>query len=545
MVLGYEQPVDIPVQSIYNTDMMKTYLGALQRDYEQGVKEFNDFRDKYGDFISPIDGASEEYYNTGVGSVMNVYDSLRNQGIDPIRSVEGRGALIRAINGVDRAKLARIRQSSENATTYLKAVQDAKKNNDFDPLLEGISIAQSRGYDPFKYTEQDLIDLGNNPFKGYDSSQLWNRLGPEQDFDVATYWKPTLSAVKPETEEKDGYFYTGVKLDKLKNAVLPQLDRFLSTGRGASEYRNAMAEYVAQHPEETDPSKVDAGARDLLATQIASPYVTNGEPTPTEATKSRYSRSGGGYRGGGYRGGGGSGTYDYNDPQVNLIQLANDQSASLISPGSTLQTLTNDLDNGTGKYSKIKQAIINGGGKYSAKEAFARQSKASLSYYGLFVDKKGIIGNRKANRTATWAEVNNALLNRAEDSGWLADAYAKSGLGGLYINKKTGGIKFKGSNKIYSPNNLLSKMCGYAGKTRKIEKPEDYAITGQSYVGYTDGAFHRYFQFYNVNDPNDTVWVDSGRLHSTMSADGRVLQANNIIGIGGGKFKNNADPLNQ
>ena len=66
MVLGYEQPVDIPVQSIYNTDMMKTYLGALQRDYEQGVKEFNDFRDKYGDFISPIDGASEEYYNTGV-----------------------------------------------------------------------------------------------------------------------------------------------------------------------------------------------------------------------------------------------------------------------------------------------------------------------------------------------------------------------------------------------------------------------------------------------------------------------------------------------
>ena len=179
MVLGYEQPVDIPVQSIYNTDMMKTYLGALQRDYEQGVKEFNDFRDKYGDFISPIDGASEEYYNTGVGSVMNVYDSLRNQGIDPIRSVEGRGALIRAINGVDRAKLARIRQSSENATTYLKAVQDAKKNNDFDPLLEGISIAQSRGEDPFKYTEQDLIDLGNNPFKGYDSSQLWNRLGPE------------------------------------------------------------------------------------------------------------------------------------------------------------------------------------------------------------------------------------------------------------------------------------------------------------------------------------------------------------------------------
>lgn len=37
MVLGYEKPVDIPVMSIYDKDMMKTYLGALQRDYEQGL----------------------------------------------------------------------------------------------------------------------------------------------------------------------------------------------------------------------------------------------------------------------------------------------------------------------------------------------------------------------------------------------------------------------------------------------------------------------------------------------------------------------------
>lgn len=541
MVLGYEQPVDIPVQSIYNTDMMKTYLGALQRDYEQGVKQFNDFRDKYGDFISPIDGASEEYYNTGVGSVMNVYDSLRNQGIDPIRSVEGRGALIRAINGVDRAKLARIRQSSENATTYLKAVQDAKKNNDFDPLLEGISIAQSRGEDPFKYTEQDLIDLGNNPFKGYDSSQLWNRLGPEQDFDVATYWKPTLSAVKPETEEKDGYFYTGVKLDKLKNAVLPQLDRFLSTGRGASEYRNAMAEYVAQHPEETDPSKIDAGARDLLATQIASPYVTNDAPTPTESTRQRYSRSGGGYRGGG-----GSGTYDYNDSPINLIQLANDEAASQISAGSTLQTLTNDLDNGTGVYSNIKQALTKEGKEYSAKEAFARQSTASLRSYDLaFSKNKTIVDIKRGHKIALWPRVNEVLLNRAQDAGWLADAYAKSGLGGLYISKTSGGIKFKASNKIYSPNNLLAKMCGAEGTTRKVEKPEDYAISGQSYVGYADGAFHRYFLFYNVNNPDDTVWVDSGRIQSTMSTQGRLLQAHNMRGMGGGAFKNDAPFNNQ
>lgn len=205
MVLGYEQPVDIPVQSIYNTDMMKTYLGALQRDYEQGVKEFNDFRDKYGDFISPIDGASEEYYNTGVGSVMNVYDNLRNQGIDPIRSVEGRGALIRAINSVDRAKLARIRQSADAATKYLDAVQKSKAANTFDPVLEGIAL-RAAGFDP----EGNLTDeqLGNNPLAGFDNSKLWTRTGPEQKLDVVNYFNDKFSKVPLRTKEftdSDGF----------------------------------------------------------------------------------------------------------------------------------------------------------------------------------------------------------------------------------------------------------------------------------------------------------------------------------------------------
>jgi len=29
MILGYEQPVEMPTMSIYDKDMMKMYLGAL------------------------------------------------------------------------------------------------------------------------------------------------------------------------------------------------------------------------------------------------------------------------------------------------------------------------------------------------------------------------------------------------------------------------------------------------------------------------------------------------------------------------------------
>ena len=71
MILGYEQPVDIPVMSMYDKDMMKMYLGALREDYKDSVKAYDDFVNKYGDFVRPIDGATEAYYNAGVGGVMN------------------------------------------------------------------------------------------------------------------------------------------------------------------------------------------------------------------------------------------------------------------------------------------------------------------------------------------------------------------------------------------------------------------------------------------------------------------------------------------
>lgn len=205
MILGYEQPVDIPVMSIYNQQAIKDYVGAVQKDYEQGVKEFNDFRDKYGDFVSPIEGASEEYYNTGVGSVMNVYDNLRNQGIDPIRSIEGRGALMRAINNVDRAKLARMRQSAETVGKYLDNVQKAKAAKTFDPVLEGIAL-RAAGFDP----EGNLTDeqLGNNPLAGFDNNQLWTRVGPEQKLDIVSYFNDKFSKVPLRTKEfvdSDGF----------------------------------------------------------------------------------------------------------------------------------------------------------------------------------------------------------------------------------------------------------------------------------------------------------------------------------------------------
>lgn len=63
MILGYEQPVDIPVMSMYDNDMLKMYLGALKSDYDEGLKEQQEFNKMASEFYSPIDKDNESWYN--------------------------------------------------------------------------------------------------------------------------------------------------------------------------------------------------------------------------------------------------------------------------------------------------------------------------------------------------------------------------------------------------------------------------------------------------------------------------------------------------
>ena len=63
MILGYEQPVDIPMMSMYDKDTMKMYLGALQRDYEQGIADQKEFNKTFGDFYSPSSVDMQNWYN--------------------------------------------------------------------------------------------------------------------------------------------------------------------------------------------------------------------------------------------------------------------------------------------------------------------------------------------------------------------------------------------------------------------------------------------------------------------------------------------------
>ena len=134
MILGYEQPVDIPVMSIYDKDMMKMYLGALQQDYKEGLEEQKEFNKMAADFYSPSDVDNQNWYNI---TAKPLQDYL-NQNPDAIRSVEGRAWIRNFINSRPYAQMATMRQSAETLKKYKDLASKLKAAGKFSQDLERI-----------------------------------------------------------------------------------------------------------------------------------------------------------------------------------------------------------------------------------------------------------------------------------------------------------------------------------------------------------------------------------------------------------------------
>lgn len=118
MILGYEQPVDIPVMSIYDKEMTKMYINALREDYKDSVDAQNKFIEKYSDFTSPSATDTKWYYDNTIGGLNEL---LKDPNL--IRSKIGRGMITQYIKSRPYGEMAKMRESAK----YLEAFNSAKQ----------------------------------------------------------------------------------------------------------------------------------------------------------------------------------------------------------------------------------------------------------------------------------------------------------------------------------------------------------------------------------------------------------------------------------
>lgn len=236
MIYQFDQALPMPTKDLYDTSVMQMAIAAAKDMYDRGEKRINDFYKKYEDFYSPISGATEDVYNTGIGKIKGVISDLYAQGVDPLRSPEGRAAVQRAIRDVDVARINARKQEAEFAKQYIKNRDIAIMNGTYDPDVER---AVNGGKLLEEWTAQDGYWKSTAPIKYMSQddiiSPLAKSLSPEFD--------PIRTA-----QENNGYDYKTVSENRIRQMVNDNIDDLITKSTMGKYYYDQALKAAGNDP---------------------------------------------------------------------------------------------------------------------------------------------------------------------------------------------------------------------------------------------------------------------------------------------------------
>lgn len=252
MIYGQDQAVRYPVKDLYDTGMMNLYISAIKDEYERGIKEQDEFISKYGDFVSPFQKDVENWDRLTMDPIIEAYDYLQKNGIDPLRSQEGRALLADIRRKVPREKLSMLRQSAAAGQEYLSNRAKLQAAGQYNPEFE-----------------QFL--LGDRTFEGQDtlSQGMWDRTAPTEFKGLRTLTDPWFKNRTAKYKgTKGGYDYYGYDVNDMKTATNDQIQAFLGNDYGRYYYDQALkVAQASRQPGESDES-VRKRAQEILINDI-------------------------------------------------------------------------------------------------------------------------------------------------------------------------------------------------------------------------------------------------------------------------------------
>lgn len=218
--LGLERPVEWTAQQTFNPaaasmvlSAQQNYANAVYNAYQDAKQDMKDFTKEYGDFMSPIQKDMEWYDKNVTGKVRDVINNMYANGIDPLRSAEGRAAVAQLIYSMPTGEIAKRKQSAEIAKEYVKNYGALDAAGKLDPnferfMMNGMSL-------------QDW-DTGVNG--------VWGRYSPSEYKTLQEYVHPSFANIKPhmmsEQEVRDRgykydprYEYTGVSRADMEQSM--------------------------------------------------------------------------------------------------------------------------------------------------------------------------------------------------------------------------------------------------------------------------------------------------------------------------------------
>lgn len=140
MIGMYDEPVAVPIIDLLDSNMMSQYISAAREQYNQAVQEQKEFAKEFGELYGPNANVNKEFYDITRGAVNKGLDYLYQNGIDPVRSAEGRAYIAKIIRERPYAEIANLKAQNESMKTYQKYRAEAMRNGTYDPDFEKFAL---------------------------------------------------------------------------------------------------------------------------------------------------------------------------------------------------------------------------------------------------------------------------------------------------------------------------------------------------------------------------------------------------------------------
>lgn len=201
--LGLERPVEYQRQQIFDPttanmvlNAQSDYVNAVYNDYLRGLEDMKEFNKTYGDFMSPIQKDMDWYNKNVTGKVRDFIANAYAQGIDPLRSAEGRAAVSQLIYSMPTGDIAKVRQSAEAAKEYIKNRGALQRAGKYDADLNERFL----GY-----------DLNN--FDTINGGSVWNVTSPLEAMSLKDLTEKSFNNRTPLDLTKSDVESFGIKYD--------------------------------------------------------------------------------------------------------------------------------------------------------------------------------------------------------------------------------------------------------------------------------------------------------------------------------------------
>ena len=140
MIGMYDEPVAVPILDVLDSGMMSQYISAAREQYNQAVQEQKDFAKEFGELYGPNANVNKQFYDITKGAVNKGLDYLYQNGIDPLRSAEGRAYIAKIIRERPYAEIANLKAQNESMKTYQRYKAEAMRNGTYDPDFEKFAL---------------------------------------------------------------------------------------------------------------------------------------------------------------------------------------------------------------------------------------------------------------------------------------------------------------------------------------------------------------------------------------------------------------------